>query len=159
MNDLFRWVNHRISALIQRLQPMRQTPQAEVKPSLADTVDAQSVLMSDVMVEGELHCDQNIMVDGQFKGTVAAENNTVAIGPNALVYADISANAVVIEGAVKGDIKAESRVVLGPSGRVSGNIHATVVKVEHGARFKGIIEIDPPQEEVVDVSVRAGFES
>lgn len=139
--------------LIQRLQLMRQTPQAEVKPSLAYTCEAQSVLMSDVMVEGELHCDQNIMVDGQFKGTVAAENNTVAIGPNALVYADISANTVVIEGAVKGDIKAESRVVLSPSGRVSGNIYATVVKVEHGARFKGVIEIDPPQEEVVDVSV------
>jgi cytoskeletal protein CcmA (bactofilin family) len=132
---------------------MRQTPQAEVKPSLAHTFEAQSVLMSDVMVEGELHCDQNIMIDGQFKGTVAAENNTVAIGPNALVYADISANAVLIEGAVKGDIKAESRVVLSPSGRVSGNIHAAVVKLEHGARFKGVIEIDPPQEEVVDVSV------
>ena len=67
MKDLLLLVNHRISALIQQLQLMRQTPQAEVKPSLADTVDAKSVLMADVMIEGELHCDKNLMVDGEDK--------------------------------------------------------------------------------------------
>jgi cytoskeletal protein CcmA (bactofilin family) len=153
MKDLILLVNHRISALIQQLQLMRQTPQAEVKPSLADTVDAKSVLMADVMIEGELHCDKNLMVDGQFKGTIAATNNTVAIGPNAKVYADISANKVVIQGAIKGDIKAKNTVVLSASARVSGNIQAAVVDLEHGARFKGIIEMDPPQEEAIDVSV------
>ena len=49
MKDLLLLVNHRISALIQQLQPMRQMPQADVKLSLADLVDAKSVLMSDVM--------------------------------------------------------------------------------------------------------------
>jgi cytoskeletal protein CcmA (bactofilin family) len=93
------------------------------------------------------------MVDGQFKGTIAATNNTVAIGPNAIVYADISANKVVIQGAIKGDIKAKNTVVLSASARVSGNIQAAVVDLEHGARFKGIIEMDPPQEEAIDVSV------
>ena len=35
--------------------------------------------MSDVMVEGELNSDKNLVVDGQFKGTIAAANNTVAM--------------------------------------------------------------------------------
>ncbi|MDA7826023.1 polymer-forming cytoskeletal protein [Porticoccaceae bacterium] len=154
MKDLLLLVNHRISALIQQLQPMRQMPQADVKLSLVDLVDAKSVLMSDVMVEGELHSDKNLVVDGQFKGTIAAANNTVAIGSNALVYADISAKRVVIQGAIKGDITAGATVELSASARVSGNIQAASVNLEHGARFKGIIEMDPPQEEAIDVPVK-----
>lgn len=150
MKDLLLTVNHRISTLIQQLQRMRQTPQAEVKLSLVDLVDAKSVLMSDVMVEGELHCDKNLVVDGQFKGNIVALNNTVALGPNALVYADVSANKVVIQGAIKGDITAETTVVLCASARVSGNIQAALVNLEYGARFKGIIEMNPPQQEAIE---------
>jgi cytoskeletal protein CcmA (bactofilin family) len=51
---------------------------------------------------------------------------------------------------VIGDISAEDKVVLTASGTVIGNIKAAVVDLENGARFKGIIEIDPPPAEVIN---------
>lgn len=153
MKDLLKSINQRMSALLQKVKRMRQSTQADIKPSLVDILGAKSVVMSDVTIEGELHCDQNLVVDGQFKGVIMAPNNTVAIGPNALVYADIVANKVVIQGALKGDIKAGCSVVLNTNAKVSGNIEADVVDLENGARFKGIIAMDPQQEEAIDVAL------
>jgi cytoskeletal protein CcmA (bactofilin family) len=153
MKELLRSINQPLCALLQKVKGMRQSPQAEIKPSLVDFLGAKSFLMSDVAIEGDLHCDQNLVVDGHFKGTIMAPNNTVAIGPNGLVHADIIAKKVVIQGALKGDIKAECSVVLNASAKVSGNIQADVVDLENGARFKGIIQMDPQQEkEVIDVT-------
>ena len=41
-------------------------------------------------------------------------------------------------------------MVLATSGTVIGNIKAAVVDLEAGAKFKGILEIDPPQAEIID---------
>jgi cytoskeletal protein CcmA (bactofilin family) len=44
-------------------------------------------------------------------------------------------------------------VVLNTNAKVSGNIEADVVDLENGARFKGIIAMDPQQEEAIDVAL------
>ena len=161
MKDLFISMNHRVRALIRQVQLMRQPQRAEVKPSLAERLNPQSVLMSDVMIEGQLHCDENLMIDCQFKGTINAQNNTVAVGSGGRVYADITAKKVIIDGTVKGNITADDRVTLAANSRITGNIQAAVVDVENGARVKGIIEMDPQQVEVVEVQaeVRAEISS
>ena len=57
---------------------------------------------------------------------------------------------MIVEGEVIGDISAEDKVVLTASGTVTGNIKAAVVDLENGARFKGIIEMDPQLTEIID---------
>ena len=57
---------------------------------------------------------------------------------------------VIVEGEVTGDISAEDKVILAASGKLTGNIKAAVVDLKNGARFKGIIEMDPQSAEIID---------
>ena len=118
-------------------------------------INPESILMSDVMIEGHLHCDENLMVDGHFKGSISAQNNIVEVGSNGRVYADIRAKKVIIKGVVKGDITAENSVILAATGKLTGNIQAAGVDLENGARLKGIIEMDPQQAEIIEVKAEA----
>jgi cytoskeletal protein CcmA (bactofilin family) len=44
---------------------------------------------------------------------------------------------VVLNGAVRGDIYARERVVLGATARVEGNVHYGVIEMTLGAEIKG----------------------
>jgi cytoskeletal protein CcmA (bactofilin family) len=113
-------------------------------------LDAKSVFKSDVRIQGQLHSNENLVIDGLYQGHITAQNNTVAVGSSGQVSANIIAKKVIVEGEVIGDISAEDKVVLTASGTVTGNIKAAVVDLENGARFKGIIEMDPPPAEVIN---------
>ena len=154
MNDFLKSLNKFVSLWINSLKSrtkfLRQPQQPEIRPSLANFLDAKSVFMSDVKIQGQLHCDENLVIDGLYKGNITAKNSIVAVGPSGVVSADIVAKKVIVEGELIGDIAAEDKVVLAASGTVTGNIKAAVVDLENGARFKGIIEMDPQLAEIID---------
>lgn len=150
MKDLFDSIKNTLSSLIGRVWHLREIEKQPIKPSIQSKINAKSWLMSDAIIEGQLNCDENLAIDGQFKGNITAKNNSVAIGPSGQVYADIRAKEIIIEGVVMGDIIADHRVLLAASGRVAGNIQAAVVDLQDGARFRGIIEIDPKLDEPID---------
>lgn len=154
MNDFFKslnkFVSSWLSSLKSRIKLLRQPQQSEIKPSLTTSLDAKTVFMSDVKIQGQLYCDENLVIDGLYKGNITAKNSTVAVGSSGIVCADIVAKKVIVEGEMIGDISAEDKVVLAASGTVTGNIKAAVVDLENGARFKGIIEMDPQLTEIID---------
>ena len=154
MNDflksLNKFVSSWISSIKSRTKLLRQTQQSQIKPTLSTLLDAKSVFMSDVKIQGQLHCEENLVIDGLYNGNITAKNSTVAVGPSGQVSADIVADKVIIEGELIGNISAEDKVVLAASGTVTGNIKAAVVDLESGAKFKGILQIDPPQAEIID---------
>lgn len=159
MKDFFKSLNNFISSyfgsLMVRARLLFQPQKTQIKSPLPVQITAESKLMSDVIIEGHLHCEENLMIDGHFKGSISAKNNIVEVGPNGRVFADISAKKVIIAGAVKGDISAKKRVILAATGRLNGNIQAAGVDLDNGAKFKGIIEMDPQQAEVIEVQAEA----
>lgn len=154
MNDFLKSLNKFVSSWISSIKSqtklLRQTQKSEIKPSLATLLDAKSVFMSDVKIQGQLHCEENLVINGLYNGNITAKNSTVAVGPSGQVSADIVADKVIVEGELIGNISAEDKVVLAASGTVTGNIKAAVVDLESGAKFKGILQIDPPQAEIID---------
>lgn len=154
MKDFFKSFKKVVSSLISSLKSqaelLRQSQPPQTKPSMAALLDAKSVFKSDVKIQGQLHSNENLVIDGLYQGHITAQNNTVAVGSSGQVSANIIAKKVIVEGEVIGDISAEDKVVLTASGTVIGNIKAAVVDLENGARFKGIIEMDPPPAEVIN---------
>jgi cytoskeletal protein CcmA (bactofilin family) len=65
-------------------------------------------------------------------------NDTLIISEGAVVNADINANIVIISGAVKGEIKASSRVEIRRPARFEGTITSPSLIVEEGVIFHGI---------------------
>lgn len=155
LKSLKNFVSSYFSSLVSRAKFLREPQKAKIKPPTMAQINPESILMSDVMIEGHLHCDENLMVDGHFKGSISAQNNIVEVGSNGRVYADIRAKKVIIKGVVKGDITAENSVILAATGKLTGNIQAAGVDLENGARLKGIIEMDPQQAEIIEVKAEA----
>jgi cytoskeletal protein CcmA (bactofilin family) len=94
-----------------------------------------------VVIKGELSGSEDLYVDGQVSGTIELRNNSLTIGPNGQVKANITAKNVSIQGTVEGDVTALERVELRKSGVVNGDVFTKRISIEEGAFLKGKVDI------------------
>lgn len=98
-----------------------------------------------VVVKGELSGSEDLIIDGEVEGSIALRGQTLTVGPNGRVRANIEARNVILHGRVNGDIHATDRVDLRKSASLSGNIATARISIEDGAFFKGGIDIQKPE--------------
>lgn len=96
-----------------------------------------------IQFKGELSGEEDFVIQGKVEGTINLKKNNLTIGKNGRVHADITANTIVIEGELRGDMCGNEKVIIRKSGNVLGNIVAPRVTLEDGAKFKGSIEMEP----------------
>ena len=113
-----------------------EPPRAEVPRS----VDIATIGKS-VVVKGELSGSEDLYVDGEVEGSIALRGQSLTVGPNGRVRANIEARNVIVHGRVDGNIHASDRVELRKSASLSGDISTARVAIEDGAFFKGSIDI------------------
>jgi cytoskeletal protein CcmA (bactofilin family) len=94
-----------------------------------------------VVIKGELSGSEDLYVDGQVEGTIELRNNSLIVGPNGNVKANVSAKGVVVQGKVEGTVNATERVELRKSAVVNGDVITQRISMEEGAFFKGKIDI------------------
>ena len=100
---------------------------------------------SSVAIEGELTGRQNLIIDGRVDGTICLPDHVLTVGPNGRIKADVVAKAVIVLGAVTGDIRAVEKVDLRESGSVDGNIVSPSVSIVEGAHFLGSVVMQQPE--------------
>jgi cytoskeletal protein CcmA (bactofilin family) len=98
--------------------------------------DVQAHLGHGSRVEGKLSFEGSVRIDGHVDGEISAQD-TVYIGEGAEVTAQITANAVVAQGRINGDITARKRVELKSPATVIGNISTPSLVVHEGVVFEG----------------------
>ena len=96
-----------------------------------------------VCIKGELSGSEDIYIDGQLEGTVELSGNSLTIGPNGRVHADVTAKNVTISGTLDGNIHASERTELRKTAVVNGDAQTRRIAIEEGAYFKGKLEILP----------------
>ena len=94
-----------------------------------------------VVIRGELSGSEDLSIDGQVEGTIELRDHHLTVGPNGRVQANVNAKEVVIQGSVKGNVRAIDRVEIRKSGSLMGDMVAARVVIEDGAFFKGSIDI------------------
>ncbi len=94
-----------------------------------------------VVVKGELSGSEDLIVDGEVEGSITLRGQTLTVGPNGRVRANVEARNVVLYGRLDGDIHATDRVDLRKSASLAGNISTARISIEDGAFFKGGIDI------------------
>jgi cytoskeletal protein CcmA (bactofilin family) len=94
-----------------------------------------------VVIRGELSGSEDLSIDGQVEGTIELRDHHLTVGPNGRVQANVNAKEVVIQGTVKGNVRAIDRVEIRKSGSLTGDMVAARVVIEDGAFFKGSIDI------------------
>jgi cytoskeletal protein CcmA (bactofilin family) len=95
-----------------------------------------------ISVDGKLRGEEDLVIEGKVKGTVELKNNSVTIGNQGDVQADIFAHTIYVDGTINGNLVASEQVVIRKSARVSGSIAAPRVSLEDGAHFNGSIDMD-----------------
>ncbi|MCG8569398.1 MAG: polymer-forming cytoskeletal protein [Spirochaetes bacterium] len=85
---------------------------------------------------GNLNFEESIKINGNFSGVINA-SGLLIIGEDAYIEADVVAQSVIVCGTIKGDIHANERVEMLPTGRVYGNVKAKKIKISDGVIFYG----------------------
>ncbi len=122
-------------------------PPRPVEASRAETNRSTEVatIGKSVVVKGELSGSEDLIIDGEVEGSIALRGQTLTVGPNGRVRANIEARNVILHGRVNGDIQATERVELRKSASLSGDISTMRISIEDGAFFKGGIDIQKPE--------------
>lgn len=111
-------------------------------PSSAARVRDAAVIGPSIHIQGDLRGEEDLLIEGNVSGTIHLEENTLTIGANGKVKADVYAHSVFVDGSVEGDVYGSERVAIRKSGQVRGNVVSPRVSLEDGGRFKGMIEMD-----------------
>lgn len=115
-------------------QPRREEP-----PRRSNAGGVATVLGEDsVIVGGKIISKGTMRVDGRIEAEVEAED-TIVVGPNGIVKADIKARCVAVSGKVLGNITATERLELQPTSEVLGDIKTApgALIIEGGAKLEG----------------------
>jgi len=105
----------------------------------------QASIGKSLKIKGTISGTEDLYVDGQIEGTIRLEQNSLTIGSNGDVNADVFAKDIVIEGKVTGNVKAGDRIDIRKTGSLNGDLSAARIVIEDGAVFRGSVEIVKPE--------------
>jgi cytoskeletal protein CcmA (bactofilin family) len=134
-------------------QESGSTPTESPRSESAGQAREAAVIGRSIHINGDLRGEEDLRIEGDVNGTIQLKNNSLTIGKDGKIKADVYAKAVTVDGLMEGDIYGAERVNIRKNARVLGNITAPRVSLEDGARFKGSIEMDP---EAIDAALGKG---
>ena len=106
------------------------------KNNVENIKDIKAYLGEDTVFSGTLSFNGVVRIDGKMDGEVNTDD-TLIVGENGILEADIIAGTVICRGKIKGTIKASKRIEIHANSEVVGNISAPALLVENGAIFDG----------------------
>jgi cytoskeletal protein CcmA (bactofilin family) len=107
---------------------------------------AENVIMDlgkSVVIKGELSASEDLTLYGQMEGSVTLPDHTLTIGAAANIKASIFAKAVVIMGAVTGNVTAGEKLEIRATGSVTGDLASPSLVVTEGGHLRGKVEMPP----------------
>ena len=118
------------------LTPAPTTPVARAEPAVARK---ESVIASDIAIEGKIEGGGSVRIAGKFKGDVNVQGDlTIEIG--AKLNGAVRADKVTIAGELEGNVEQATLVNLLDTGVVVGDLKAGSLTVAAGARLRGQAE-------------------
>lgn len=109
--------------------------------------------------EGTLSGLEDVVVDGEVKGTIRLPEYSLTVGPNGRIIADIEARNLTVLGHITGNIVCLERMRLCDTGSIDGDVRAPRILIEDGAVARGRIDVakTPPASEAVPQSKSASL--
>ena len=116
------------------------TPEVSRRPAKEQRLDMkESVIASDLTIEGKIAGSGHVRIAGRFKGDVHVDGN-VTLDSGAHLEGQVKASVVVVGGELVGNIENAKRVELLEGGVISGDVKAGSLTVAAGSRMRGQVE-------------------
>lgn len=90
--------------------------------------------------KGLLSFEGTVRIDGKFEGEVVSKD-TLIVGENAVLSAEVSVGTIVVRGKVTGNIATTKKIEVRSKGEIIGNIKTPLLFVEEGAILDGRCEM------------------
>jgi len=119
----------------------REQPAQAAPASSRSTEKLVMDLGKSLVIKGELSGSEDLTLFGQMEGSVSLPDHTLTIGPHADIKAEISAKAVVIMGAVTGNVAAGEKVEIRATGSLTGDITSPRLVIADGGSLRGRVEM------------------
>ena len=123
--------------------PFRETPaplEAAPAPSAARSASPvqakESLIASDLTIEGKIEGSGHVRIAGRFKGDVNVQGD-LTIEAGAKLTGGVRAKRVIIAGELEGNIDGAQRVELLEGGVLIGDVKAGSLTVAAGSRMRG----------------------
>lgn len=101
-----------------------------------------TVIGTDTHIKGEMTFKKSVRLVGSLEGRVVGEGE-LHVAEGARCRADVETPAVVVDGAIEGNVTARDKVQLNAKGVVRGDIRAGKMVMSEGASFYGQCAIGP----------------
>jgi len=92
-------------------------------------------------LNGELHGQEDIVIEGQFQGKIDLKNHNLKVEQGGKVKANIQVKNITISGEVDGNIYASGKVYISKEGQLRGDIFSPRISIADGAQFKGSVKM------------------
>ena len=126
-------------------KPQARTEAARSTPATGERATGERATIGrSITIKGEVSGDEDLLIQGRVDGSVNLKQQTVTVGREGRVKANITGRVVTVEGEVEGNLKAEEQVILRSSAKVLGDITAPRVVLEDGGTFRGGIQMGDP---------------
>lgn len=119
-----------------------------------------TILGEDAVFKGELRFEKGMKLLGKFEGQINSDGQLV-VADGAALTGDAKAGTVRIEGQVKGNINANTKVQLSASARLEGDLQTQRLEVAEGAILIGrcVVGVNNQGAKGVDKTVTRPVES
>ena len=105
-----------------------------------------SIIGPDLEINGDINIKGDLLIYGQVIGNVNCDG-LITTMKNSIVSGSIITNFADISGKVDGNIEAKNKVSLSSTASLSGDLLASIIVIEEGAKFNGLCKMNSSSEE------------
>jgi cytoskeletal protein CcmA (bactofilin family) len=102
-----------------------------------------SLIAQGSRIEGNLKFNEGLRIDGEVFGDIRAQSDQpsmLVISEAAVVQGEIDADHIIINGTVRGPVRARELLELQPSARIEGDVSYKALEMHQGAVISGTLQ-------------------
>ena len=103
-----------------------------------NTIDSLVGVKTDI--NGDITFSGGLRIDGKIKGNITAKgdsNSTLVLSENAVVLGNVTVPHIIINGTIKGNVRAAERIEVQHKGEITGDVYYKVIEMATGAVING----------------------
>ena len=103
-------------------------------------MDPTAHIGSSIHIKGHITAQEPLMIAGRVEGTVEVKGHALTVSADAHVKATLTADTIIVGGAVKGSLVASARIVVRETATIEGDLSAPAIGLADGATVHGRVE-------------------
>ena len=96
-----------------------------------------SILGPEIEIKGDVNAKGSLLIYGRVLGNIKS-SGTVSTANGSYVKGNIESNEANLSGHIEGDVDVKKKLILGNKSHLSGNLKASILTIEEGAKFDGM---------------------